>query len=67
MLIQCLFERGGSDVYYNIQAFSYVFKKNKHGDRVCQVNSAEHRDWMVRSGNFKIYQEPKKPTKKVKK
>lgn len=54
MLIQCLTEREG-DTPININGFQYVFKHNDLGHSVCEVNSREHREWLLKTGNFKRY------------
>lgn len=58
MLVQALFTRGGGPIHHNIGGFAYSFKRNRHGDFVAPVFSADHREMMCRSGNFRIYEEP---------
>ena len=41
-----------------INGIKYRFKRNEHGAKVCQVNSDEHRRWLLHSGNFRLYLPP---------
>ena len=58
MLMEALFSRGGYPIHHRINGFSYTFRRNDDGAFVCPVLSGEHRQMMVKSGNFRVY-EPK--------
>jgi hypothetical protein len=56
--MEALFSRGGMPIHHRINGFNYVFTRNDDGDFVCPVLSGEHRQMMVKGGNFRVY-EPK--------
>ena len=58
MLMEALFSRGGYPIHHRINGFDYTFRRNDDGDFVCPVLSGEHRQMMVKTGNFRVY-EPK--------
>lgn len=54
MLIECLIEREGyTDV--TLQRSKYEFKRNEHGDQVCDVLSASHSEYLLKLPDFRIY------------
>jgi len=58
MLIECLTKREGP-TRFNLHGFPYEFKANEHGHAVCQVNSREHREYLLSMPNdFREYQPP---------
>lgn len=59
MLIQCLIARDGP-THINLNGFPYTFKKNGHGHYVSEVNSREHRDYLLNLKDFVAYELPKK-------
>lgn len=63
MLMEALFSRGGYPIHHQINGFQYTFDRNDDGDFVCPVLSGEHREMMVRGGNFRIYTPPAKEEK----
>ena len=69
MLMEALFSRGGHPIHHQINGFQYVFRRNDDGHFVCPVLSGEHRDMMIKSGNFRMYEPeaPEQPTDKPRK
>jgi len=58
MLIECLTKREGP-TRFNLHGFPYEFKANEHGHAVCQVNSREHREYLLSMpADFREYQPP---------
>lgn len=55
MLMEALFSRGGYPIHHRINGFNYVFRRNDDGAFVCPVLSGEHRQMMVKTGNFRAY------------
>jgi len=45
-------------IHHRINGFNYTFRRNDDGDFVCPVLSGEHRQMMIKGGNFRMY-EPK--------
>ena len=61
MLMEALYSRGGYPIHHQINGFQYVFRRNDDGHFVCPVLSGEHRDMMIRSGNFRKYEPAAQP------
>lgn len=58
MLIECLTKREGP-TRFSLHGFPYEFKANEHGHAVCQVNSREHREYLLSMpSDFREYQSP---------
>ena len=57
MVIQCLIQRDGP-THMNLNGFSYTFKENEHGHYVAEVNSREHREYLLSLPDFKAYEAP---------
>lgn len=56
MLIQCLVKRDGPSVA-TIMGFTYTFKEQPDGAKVCDVNNGGHRERMLSMpGLFKVYE-----------
>ena len=53
--MEALFSRGGYPIHHRVNGFNDVFRRNDDGDYVCSVLSGEHRQMMVKSGNFRAY------------
>ena len=62
MVIQCLIKRDGP-THMNLNGFSYAFEKNQHGHYVAEVNSREHREYLMGLPDFKVYETPVKDKK----
>jgi len=56
MLMECLIDREGP-TEVNIAGFKYRFEDDGHGARVADVNSEEHRDHLIASGFYRIFDE----------
>jgi len=55
MLIQLLIEREGDTHIARLENVRYKFKRNEHGDMVCDVNNKEHILWMLMSASYREY------------
>ena len=53
--MEALFERGGLPIHHSVNGIPYVFKRNDAGHYVCNVYSGEHREMLIRGGNFRMY------------
>lgn len=56
MLIEDLNGRDEPVSTYVFNGFTYRFKTQPDGRKVCAVNSQEHIGWMIGSGNFREYE-----------
>lgn len=57
MLIKCIIERDGYTVV-TVQRSKYEFKRNTHGDQICDVISGSHADYLLKLDDFVLYKEP---------
>ena len=58
MLIECLIKRDGP-THFNLHGFEYVFKPDGFGHNVREVNSREHREYLLSLKNdFRVYEPP---------
>jgi hypothetical protein len=60
MLIECLIEREGPTAM-TLGSFTYLFRENDHGHKVCPVNSREHREYLMGLKDFRPYTPPEFP------
>ncbi len=58
MLIQCLIEREGDTHTTRLENTRYRFRRNDHGDMVCDVHNQEHINWMLKSASYQEYVPP---------
>ena len=58
MVLVDLTGRMEAESHVVINNFRHIFRKNEYGDKVCDVLSGEHVNWLLRSGNFKEYVPP---------
>jgi len=64
MLIECKIKREGP-THVTVAGFDYVFAKNEHGHKVCEVLSSDHQSYFLELKDFVLYEPPKKPTLEV--
>jgi hypothetical protein len=62
MLIECTIERDGYTVV-SVQRSKYEFKRNEHGEQVCDVISGSHSDYLLKLDDFRKYVPPKPAVK----
>jgi len=54
MLVECLIEREGA-TEVNLYGFKYRFEDDGTGARVADVNSEDHRNYLIGTGFYRIY------------
>lgn len=54
MLMEALFERGGLPIHHSVNGIPYVFVRDDYGRFVCNVYSGDHREMLIRTGNFRM-------------
>jgi hypothetical protein len=64
MLIECKIKREGP-THVTVAGFDYVFAKNEHGHKVCDVLSSDHQSYFLELKDFVPYEPPEKPTLEV--
>lgn len=57
MLIECMIGGEGPNSM-TVGSFTYLFRANKHGVKVCEVNSREAQERMLSLEDFKEYNPP---------
>ncbi|MBC2712869.1 MAG: hypothetical protein HGJ94_18325 [Desulfosarcina sp.] len=59
-VIECLIQRDGPTVL-TLGKRTYTFEDNENGDCVCEVLSSEHRQYLLKLPDFRIYKEDELP------
>ena len=54
MLVECLIEREGS-TEVSLDRFKYRFEDDGTGAKVADVNSEDHRNYLIKTGFYRIY------------